>query len=81
MGELRRQSEWVRAKPSIRARPAIGARSRERDDPEAAGVYDLLVWVEDGWLSAIEIVEYGDNHKEAVFPSPREFEDPFSNRA
>ena len=45
---------------SISASPAIGASTRERDDVN--GTFDLLLWVKDGWLSSVEIVDYVDRH-------------------
>jgi hypothetical protein len=47
-------------KSSVQARPAVEAASNERNDPERT--FDLLLWVEDGWLSGIEIVDYGETH-------------------
>jgi hypothetical protein len=67
---------------SITRRPAIEATSKEREDPER--IFDLLLWVDDGWLSGIEMVEYGfDRHEDApdVFPEPSDFEPPLAYRA
>jgi hypothetical protein len=65
------------ARPSpIRARPAIGAQSKERENQTT--FFELLLWVDDGWLSGIELVDYGaGRHDEAnVFPPPRDFHPP-----
>ena len=67
----------TRARPSpIEGRPAIEAQSKDREDPTR--IFDLLLWVDDGWLSAIQLVEYGlDRHEDAnVFPSPDDFHPP-----
>ncbi len=65
------------SRSSITSRPAIETQSKERDDPER--IFDLLLWVDDGWLSGIELVEYGfERHEDApnVFPPPADFEPP-----
>jgi hypothetical protein len=57
---------------SVTTSPAVEAASRERDDP--ANAFDLLLWVEDGWLASVELVDYVDNHgaeSPAVIP-PRD---------
>jgi hypothetical protein len=67
---------------SIMRRPAIEAASKERDDLER--VFDLLLWVDDGWLSGIELVEYGsERHEDApdVFPEPNDFDPPVTYHA
>jgi hypothetical protein len=48
------------------------------DGTERLGAIDLLLWVKDGWLSGIEIVEYGKSHEDAAheFPAPTELEPP-----
>jgi hypothetical protein len=51
--------EGVR-RSSITASPAVEAYSKERDDPNTS--FDLLLWVEDGWLAGVEIVDYVDQH-------------------
>jgi hypothetical protein len=66
-----------RVRPSpITARPAIEAQSKEREDPRR--IFDLLLWVDGGWLSGIELVEYGfERHEDAnVFPAPADFLPP-----
>lgn len=66
---------------SIAVRPAIEANSKDRDEPHR--IFDLLVWVDDGWLSGVELVEYGfDRHADApdVFPPPTDFEPAFAYR-
>ena len=45
---------------SIIARPAVEAITKERDDVN--GAFDLLLWVDDGWLDGVEIVDYVDRH-------------------
>ena len=61
---------------SIRTSPAIETTTKERDDPEK--VFTLLVWMNDGFLSSIEIVDYGEAHGEhsGVFPPTTDFELP-----
>lgn len=68
-------------KSTIRARPAIESYSRERHDEH--GILDLLVWVDDdGWLSAVEIVDYGEKHGLLhEIPHPRHFDAPQAGRA
>ncbi len=51
----------------ITTSPAVEAVSTERDDADKA--FDLLLWVEDGWLAGVEIVDYVARHGE---DSPRE---------
>jgi hypothetical protein len=51
----------------ITASPAVEALSTERDDPDKA--FDLLLWVKDGWLAGVEIVDYVARHGEE---SPKE---------
>jgi hypothetical protein len=66
-----------RARPSpIRARPAIETQSKEHEDSTA--FFELLLWVDDGWLSGIELVDYGPGrHDEAnLFPPPADFHLP-----
>jgi Cysteine-rich CPCC len=61
---------------SIAANPAIETTTTEKDDPER--YFDLLVWVEAGFLSGLEIVDYGESHgaASAVFPPPADFDPP-----
>jgi hypothetical protein len=69
--------DQTRAHPSpIMGRPAIETQSKEREDPTR--VFDLLLWVDDGWLSSIELVAYGfERHEDAnVFPPPADFHRP-----
>jgi hypothetical protein len=69
--------DQIRARPSpIRGRPAIETQSKEREDPSR--IFDLLLWVEVGWLSGLELVAYGfERHEDAnVFPPPGEFHPP-----
>src|SRR4051812_4259662 len=52
----------------VTVRPAVEAATKERNDPDRA--FDLLLWVDDGYLSGVEIVDYTETHGEAsgVFP-------------
>jgi hypothetical protein len=57
--------------------PAIDAESKERDDPRQA--FDLLLWVEEGWLAGVEIVDYVDRHGDDSpdeIPPPEEWQPP-----
>jgi hypothetical protein len=40
--------------------PLSEAESMERDDPDH--YFELLLWVNDGWLSGVEIVDYVEQH-------------------
>jgi hypothetical protein len=56
---------------TLRARPAVEAETLDRESLD--GVFDLLLWVsDDGWLDAIEIVDYLERHED----SPDELPDP-----
>jgi hypothetical protein len=62
---------------SVTARPAVEAITRERGDVNSA--FDLLLWVEDGWLAGVEIVDYVSRHGEEspeVIPAPTAWEQP-----
>ena len=62
---------------SITTSPAVEATTRERAD--ITRTYDLLLWVRDGWLAAVEIVDYVDRHGEdspAEIPSREEWNAP-----
>jgi hypothetical protein len=61
-----------KASPStITKSPLSEASSREHDDPDR---YDeLLLWVTEGWLSGVEIVDYVEQHGEQ---SPQEIPPP-----
>jgi hypothetical protein len=56
---------------STTASPAVEAMTKERD--EVNGTFDLLLWVDDGWLAGVEIVDYVDRHGEE---SPDEIPPP-----
>jgi hypothetical protein len=57
---------------AITARPAVEAVSQERDDLDKA--FELLLWVENGWLSSVEIVDYLDQHGDSPDEiPPREY--------
>ena len=45
---------------AVTARPVAEAITKQRDDADAA--FDLLLWVEDGWLHSVEIVDYMETH-------------------
>ena len=61
---------------AAKVRPAVETTTKERDDPDR--IFDLLLWVDDGYLSGVEIVDYTENHGEAsgVFPPVSDFEPP-----
>lgn len=62
---------------SATARPAVEAITRERED--VSRTFDLLLWVDDGWLAGVEIVDYVDRHGEESpdeIPPPTEWEEP-----
>ena len=66
------------ARPSpIRARPAIEAESKERPTPSGCSISCFGV-DDDGWLSAIEIVDYLERHEDspAAIPPPTDFRPP-----
>jgi hypothetical protein len=48
---------------SVTARPAVEATTKERDEVNLT--FDLLLWVEEGWLAGVEIVDYVELHGEA----------------
>jgi hypothetical protein len=50
----------VAPQSQITKRPAVEAFSEQREDPQET--FDLLLWVENGWLSGVEIVDYVDRH-------------------
>jgi hypothetical protein len=61
-------ADKAKAPPSaITKSPLSEAASRERDDPDR--YYELLLWVNEGWLSGVEIVDYVERHGEQ---SPQE---------
>lgn len=45
---------------TITTSPAIETTTVERDDYRKT--FELLLWVDDGWLSGVEIVDYVDQH-------------------
>jgi hypothetical protein len=62
---------------SITNSPAIEAETTERDDYRRTS--DLLLWVDDGWLSGVEIVDYVDQHGDESpdeIPSPEAWNQP-----
>lgn len=58
---------------SITRRPAIDCFSREREAIDE--VFDLMLWVEGGYITGIELVYYDDD-KPAEFPEPSCFDEP-----
>jgi hypothetical protein len=48
------------SRSSVTAGPAVKATTKERDD--VSRTFDLLLWVDDGWLAGVEIVDYVDRH-------------------
>lgn len=57
--------------------PAIDAETKERADYLSA--FDLILWVEDGWLAGVEIVDYVDRHGDQSpdeIPPPEKWEPP-----
>jgi len=66
-----------RVKPAtgIKERVPVSAYSRDIHDPD--GGYELLLFVDDGLLSCLEIVSYGDTVAKE-FPSPDTFRPPIS---
>jgi hypothetical protein len=64
---------------SATARPAVEAITHEREDVSRA--FDLLLWVEDGWLAGVEIVDYVDRHGDDSpdeIPPPGAWEEPLA---
>lgn len=52
---------------AITASAAVEAYSKARNDPNKA--FDLLLWVDDGWLAGVEIVDvdqHGDDSPEEI---------------
>jgi hypothetical protein len=67
----------VAPQSQIRTNPTVEAYSKQRDD--AAEAFDLLLWVEDGWLAGVEIVDYAERHGDdspAEMPPPHEWQTP-----
>jgi hypothetical protein len=61
----------------ITGNPAIEAETKQRDDPLLA--FDLLLWVDDGWLAGVEIVDFVDRHGDQSpdeIPPAEEWEPP-----
>jgi hypothetical protein len=56
---------------TVTAGAAVETTTREQADPN--GTFDLLLWVDDGWLASVEIVDYVDHHGEE---SPDEIPPP-----
>jgi hypothetical protein len=62
---------------SVAASPAIEATTVERENHSKT--FDLLLWVDDGWLSGVEIVDYVDRHGDESpdeIPPPEAWNDP-----
>ncbi|MGH3073675.1 MAG: hypothetical protein ACRDQC_02035 [Gaiellales bacterium] len=63
---------------SVRHSPAIEAHTALSDDPtehDLREYYELIVFVDDGWLKGVEIVYYGAEPPQQ-FPSPARFLPP-----
>ena len=58
---------------SIREHVAIDTHTVPDDEP--GSLYELIVFVDDGWLSRVEIVYYGDSPP-TEFPRPDVFQPP-----
>ena len=61
----------------LRTSPAVEAYSKRQDDPASA--FELLLWVKDGWLTGVEIVDYVERHGDdspAEIPPPEEWQTP-----
>jgi hypothetical protein len=68
---------WVdrtRAPRSSIELPVIEAESMERADTEH--VFDLLLFLDDGWLSTLELVHYGEGPGLDEFPPTQAFDAP-----
>ena len=66
----------IAPRSQVTNRPAVEAFSKQHDDPAKA--FDLLLWVEDGWLSGVEIVDYVDRHGDESpdeIPPPEEWQE------
>jgi hypothetical protein len=62
----------------VTKRPAVEASSKQHD---AGKALDLLLWVADGWLSSVEIVDYVNRHGDESpneIPPPEEWDEPIA---
>jgi hypothetical protein len=62
---------------TITTSPAIEATTLERED--SSKTFDVLLWVDDGWLSGVEIVDYVDQHGDESpdeIPPPEAWNEP-----
>ena len=67
----------IAPRSQITRSPAVEAESKGHDDPLNA--FDLLLWVDDGWLAGVEIVDYVHRHgKESPgeIPPPDDWQPP-----
>jgi len=64
----------VPASPLPVRRPAIDAESKNREG--SVGIFDLMLWADDGWLGGIELVTYGDETPPTEFPDMTLFDPP-----
>lgn len=64
----------VPASPLPVRRPAIDAESKNREG--SVGIYDLMLWADDGWLGGIELVTYGEEPPPTEFPDVALFDPP-----
>lgn len=57
--------------------PAVEAETRHRGDHQTA--LDLLLWIDDGWLTGVELVDYVDQHGDESpdeIPPPERWKPP-----
>jgi len=61
---------------AIAISPAIESQTKQKDDLEL--FFELLLWVDNGFLSGVEIVDYSETHGGAsrVFPPASDFDPP-----
>lgn len=59
----------------LRHSPVIETRTKAGVAGEAEPRYDLLLFLDNGWLQSVEIVYYGDTIP-SEFPPPEDFEPP-----
>lgn len=74
--DLRVDRQRARRSP-VTTSPTVEAITRDQDDVNRT--FGLLLWVEDGWLSGVEIWDIVDRHGEespAEIPPPEEWLEP-----
>ena len=54
----------------------IEARTKQKDDPKR--LFDLILWIDDGFLASVEIADHVEPHGKVskVFPPPASFDPP-----